>query len=41
MTFYGICFTKKDVVELIIAGVTSADYERIKNITKTAAEKIK
>jgi uncharacterized membrane protein (Fun14 family) len=29
------------IIELIIAGVTSADYERIKNITKTAAEKIK
>jgi energy-converting hydrogenase Eha subunit F len=41
MTIYIISFTKNDVVELILAGVTSADYESIKNITKTAAEKIK
>jgi hypothetical protein len=41
MTIFIISFTKKNVVELIFAGGTSADYEQIKIITKTAAEKIK
>ena len=40
-TIYLLGFTKKDVDELIFARVTSADYNSIKNITKTAAEKIK
>ena len=38
---YGIIFTKKDVVESIVAAGTSADYQSLEDLVKKAAEKIR